>query len=147
MGSHNQEASRQTHGALALATTAESPGTAPLAVVPALPRTLTAIERHILAGVAVHTWTHQGRIPYIAPTAHQATVAYTLASPGMELLAPISGLPGRPAYQLTRLGRITVQRILHFVPLLVVMQREREFTRMEALMRPGCDAREEDDPL
>ena len=49
--------------------------------LPGLGQELTPTQRHSLGRVAVHAWTHQDAIPFVAPNAHQSAVALRLAAP------------------------------------------------------------------
>jgi hypothetical protein len=102
-----------------------------------LPRllTLTSIQRHVLGCVAVHCWTHRGRIPYHPPTAHQAVIACDLAAPEMRLL--VEKPTPTPTYILSRIGDAVARRVLRVVPLATLCERERAFDQMRALMRRG----------
>jgi hypothetical protein len=106
---------------------------------------LTPIERHVLTCVAVHRWAYEEPMPYVAPTAHQATIAQKLASAPLYLVQPI--LVGRRdrAYQLTQRGDLVARRVVRRMPLQTLMQRERTFDRMRALMRNTLDVWKVDD--
>jgi hypothetical protein len=106
-------------------------------------RQLNAIQHYVLARVAVHTWTHGGRIPFIAPNAHQASVAHALAAPEVRLLvvgATVS--PRRSAFRLSRLGEYTVRRIFRLIPAEADQRQEREFDRLLHLVRNDWERRE-----
>jgi hypothetical protein len=102
-------------------------------LLPIVLHELAAIQRHILARVAVHTWTHGGSIPFVPPNTHQATVAASLAAPEVRLLVLTASCPA--SFSLSRLGEYVARRMLCLVPWEVDQTREIEFDRMRALMR------------
>jgi hypothetical protein len=134
MGTHTVPA---IQGTLALDTLT---GEAPLGKVVVFPqwtdgeRELTLIERHILARVAVHCYTHGGRIPFVPPNAYQAKVAQGLAAPSMQLLEPVVALNCQQSYWLTRRGKLVVRRLFKLVSLDEVMRREQTFEFFSALL-------------
>jgi hypothetical protein len=136
VNSLERQPSQSTLGALALQ---DVPGTTPstpkVVRLSRLLRELSDIERHVLARVAVHGWTHQGRIPYIAPTAHQRAIAEILASPEVKLLDAVVTLDCRQAYRLSRRGEAVARRVFRVVLMDTVIARECEFTRMRRLVR------------
>lgn len=111
---------------------------APVVLLPVVLHELAAIQRHILARVAVHTWTHDGSIPFVPPNAHQAAVAVSLAAPEVRLLVATASRPR--SFSLSRLGEYAARRTLRLVPSEVDQAREVEFDRMRYLMRNDWEA-------
>jgi hypothetical protein len=96
---------------------------------------LSVVQRHILARVAVHAWTHDGSIPFVAPNAHQFAVALGLAAPGIRLLeVSVSPVSFQQSFRLTRLGAYVVRRLFCLVPAQDDQRREREFTKLRQMM-------------
>ena len=95
-------------------------------------RELSDIQRHVLARVAVHCWTHGGSIPFVPPNVHQANIAARLASFEMCLLIATWSRP--PSYRLSRLGQFAVRQVLHLVPAQRDRAREIEFDRLRTFM-------------
>lgn len=111
--------------------------------LPRLVQELTLIERHILGRVAVHTWTHDGSIPFVAPNAHQFAVALGLAAPGIHLLeVVVSPVSFRQSFCLTRLGAYVVRRLFRLVPAHADQRRELAFTKMRRLMQNAWETHE-----
>jgi hypothetical protein len=109
--------------------------------LPRFAKELTPIERHILGCVAVHTWTHDGRNPFVAPNPHQLSVALGLAAPDVRLLTvAVSPASFRQSFRLTRLGKYVVQRLFQLVPAEDDQRRELEFTKMRRLMENTWEA-------
>ena len=104
--------------------------------LPRLVHELTLIERHLLGRVAVHSWTHEGAIPFVAPNAHQFAVALGLTAPGVHLLeVVVSPVTFRQSFRLTHLGAYVVRRLFHLVPARDDQRRELAFTKMRQLMQ------------
>jgi len=100
-----------------------------------LPRILrdpTAIELHVLARIAVHSWGREA-VPYYPPNDHQRAVALALSAAGVRLVIRTAG--DRPSFRLSRLGERVARRVLRLVPADLDRKRELEFDRMRALMR------------
>jgi hypothetical protein len=104
---------------------------------------LTPIQRYVLARVAVHTWTHGGRIPYRPPNAYQASVAFALAVSDVCLLT-MSAIPSStvPVFRLSHLGEHTVRRHFRLMSTEEDQRRELEFTKMRRLMQNAWEVRE-----
>jgi len=114
---------------------ADEPGRLNVTVLPRVLHDLTLVQRHILGRVAVHSWTHDGAIPFIAPNAHQFAVALALAAPGVHLLeVVVSPISFRQSFRLTRLGGYVVRHLFRLVPAGDDRRRELEFTKMRQLM-------------
>jgi hypothetical protein len=103
---------------------------------------LTPIQRYVLARVAVHTWTHGGRIPYRPPNAHQASVAFALAAPDVCLLTMLAASSSMfPVFRLSHLGEYAVRRLFRLVSTEEDQRRELEFTKMRRLMQNAWETR------
>jgi hypothetical protein len=123
---------KRTHGTLALAEEPEHPV---LVALPSVLYDLSVVQRHILARVAVHAWTHDGGIPFVAPNAHQFAVALGLAAPGIRLLeVAVSPVSFQQSFRLTHLGAYVVRRLFRLVPAQDDQRREREFTKLRQMM-------------
>src|SRR5689334_18080609 len=95
----------------------EEPRRLNAAVLPSVLHDLSEVQRHILGRVAVHGGTHEGAIPFVAPTAHQFALALELAAPGVHLLeVAVSPVTFRQSFRLTRLGGYVVRRLFRLVP-------------------------------
>lgn len=103
-----------------------------LDLLPRILHELTALQRHILGRVAVHSWTHQGSIPFIPPNAHQAQAAFALAHPDVRLLLPISL---EPSFHITRRGELAVCRLFQVIPWRWSCEQERLFDEMQRFYR------------
>jgi hypothetical protein len=111
--------------------------------LPRLVQELTLIERHVLGRVAVHSWTHDGSIPFVAPTAHQFAIGLALAAPGVRLLeVVVSPISFQQSFRLTHLGAYVVRRLFRLVPAHEDQRRELAFTKMRQMM---CNAWETHD--
>jgi hypothetical protein len=108
--------------------------------LPGLGQELTLIERHILGRVAVHAWTHEGTIAFVAPNTYQGTVALGLAAPGIRLLEmAVSPISFQQSFRLTHLGCRVVLRLFRLVPTRDDQRRELEFTKMRRLMQQAWE--------
>jgi hypothetical protein len=104
---------------------------------------LSRIQRHVLGRVALHSWTHNGDIPFVAPNAHQFAVAMGLAAPGVRLLdVAVSPVSFQQTFRLSRLGAYVVPRLFHLVAADEDQCRELEFTKMRRLMQNAWEPRE-----
>jgi len=113
---------------------ADRPAGAPpkISWLPRILRDPTAIEAHMLARIAVHSWSRED-VPYYPPNEHQRAVALALSAAGVRLVTYTPG--DRPSFRLSRLGERVARRVLRLVPADVDQRRESEFDRMRALMR------------
>jgi len=129
-----------THGALALADDPEPP------IIVSLPRVLhdlSEVQWHILARVAVHSGTHAGAIPFVAPNPHQFAVALGLAAPDVHLLeVAVSPVSFCQSFRLTHLGCYVVRRLFRLVPADDDRRQELEFTKMRQLMHNDWETRD-----
>jgi hypothetical protein len=128
-------APREASTVLLLHSQTDEPRRFNVTVLPHVLHDLTLVQRHILGRVAVHSWTHNGAIPFVAPNAHQLAVALELAAPSVHLLEVIV-LPVslRQSFRLTHLGSYMVQHLFRLVPAREDQRRECEFTRMRQFM-------------
>jgi hypothetical protein len=104
---------------------------------------LSRIQQHILGCVAVHSWTHDSAVPFVAPNPHQFTVAMGLAAPGVRLLdVVVSPVSFQQSFRLSRLGAHVVPRLFLLVSADDDQRRELEFTKMRRLMQNAWETRE-----
>lgn len=96
---------------------------------------LSEIERHVLGRIALHEWTHGGRVPFSAPNAHQRAVAFRLAAPTRGLVSAASWSARRTTFRLTDRGEVVTRAALRVVAAGPNHGWEVEFDRMQALMR------------
>ncbi len=116
-----------------------------MAMLPRLLSQLTEIQRHVLARLAVHSWTHGGSVPFYGPTPHQRAVAFTLTDPAMGLVVPVVSQQYRLHFRLTQLGEVAARHIFHVLPSSVVERQETTFNRMCVFMRNDWEPGNDDD--
>ncbi len=103
--------------------------------LPALVRELTDIQRHVLARVAVHSWTHQGALLYHPPTPQQRQAAFSLAAPQLGLVVALVSRANRFFFRLTRRGDAVARQVVNALPSAVAERDEITFNQLCVLMR------------
>jgi hypothetical protein len=102
---------------------------APVDMLPRMLHEFSEVQRHVLARVATHTMQYEGKIPFIPPTSVQKDIALSLVD--VRLLKLTSH---QPAFQLSRLGLLVAHRLFRIVPVRWLVEQERGFEFMRALM-------------
>ena len=102
---------------------------APVDMLPRMLHEFSEIQRQVLARATTHSLTFDGKIPYIPPTPLQRDIAFSLAD-----VCLLNFISKQPAFQLSRLGFFVASRLFRIVPARWLVEREREFEFMRALM-------------